>query len=101
VSQRVLLARERVVQGAPLTAALATENTCTATVLRLARAGEESGNLAEMLTHAATLEQERATRNLKSVIRLIEPMLILVVGGLVAFVAAALLQAVYNVRPGV
>ena len=31
--------------------------------------------------------------------RLIEPSLILIFGGAIAFVAAALLQAVYSIRP--
>jgi type II secretory pathway component PulF len=35
----------------------------------------------------------------KSAVRLLEPSLILVFGGLVALVAAALLQAIYSVRP--
>jgi hypothetical protein len=33
-------------------------------------------------------------------VRLIEPLLIIMFGGLVALVASALLQALYSVRPG-
>ena len=68
-------------------------------MVRLVRAGEESGRLAEMLARAAALESDRARRLLTSMVRLLEPALILVFGGIVAFVAAALLQAVYSVRP--
>jgi type II secretory pathway component PulF len=52
-----------------------------------------------MLSRASTLETERARRLVTSAVRLLEPALILAFGGIVAFVAAALLQAVYSVRP--
>ena len=100
ISVRVLRARERVIRGERLSAALGAEHASTATAIQLVRAGEESGRLAEMLTYSAGLEQERAERAVKSAVRLLEPAMILVFGGLVALVAAALLQAVYSVRPG-
>jgi general secretion pathway protein F len=54
-----------------------------------------------MLTHASRLESERAERAVKALVTLMEPSLILAFGGIVALVAAALLQAVYAVRPAV
>jgi len=100
MAERITKARERIVQGSSIAASLAAEDAGTPTMLRLVHAGEESGRLAELLSHAAVLEHERADRALKSFVRLLEPALILAFGGLVAFVAAALLQAVYSVRPG-
>jgi type II secretory pathway component PulF len=47
------------------------------------------------------LAAQDAERGLKTVVTLLEPALIVLFGGLVAFVAAALLQAVYSLRPGV
>jgi type II secretory pathway component PulF len=69
-------------------------------VSRLVRAGEESGRLAGMLAHAARLEREHAVSQTKAIIRFLEPSLIVVFGAVVAFVAAALLQALYSIRPG-
>jgi general secretion pathway protein F len=101
IGMRVLRARDRVVRGERLSTALSVERASTPTALKLVRAGEESGRLAEMLIYAATLEQEQAERAVKAGVRLLEPAMILLFGGLVALVAAALLQAVYSVRPGV
>jgi general secretion pathway protein F len=101
VGARLLRARDRILHGESVAAALAAEDASTQTTIRLVRAGEESGQLAELLAHAAMVEQERAERAVKSAIQLLEPALILAFGGLVAVVAAALLQAVYSVRPGV
>jgi general secretion pathway protein F len=68
--------------------------------VRLVRAGEETGRLAELLDHAARIEAERAQEQTRAIVRLLEPGIILAFGGIVALVAAALLQAVYSVRPG-
>jgi type II secretory pathway component PulF len=52
-----------------------------------------------MLAHASTLERDRVTQMVKGAVRLIEPMMIVIFGGVIALVAAALLQAIYSVRP--
>jgi general secretion pathway protein F len=96
---QLMEARGVVIAGAALSHALTAAHAATPTFVRLVRAGEESGRLAEMLSRAATLESERARRLVTGGVRLLEPALILLFGGIVAFVAAALLQAVYSVRP--
>jgi general secretion pathway protein F len=96
---RLIEARGSVTAGAPLSKAIAVAGAGTPTLIRLVRAGEETGRLPEMLSRAAGLEAERARRLVTGAVRLLEPALILMFGGIVAFVAAALLQAVYSVRP--
>lgn len=97
--RRLLAARQRLLTGERLSAALAQCDACTATVVRLTRAGEVSGRVAAMLAHGAKLEQERADRALATAVRVLEPALIFAFAAIVAVVAAALLQAVYSVRP--
>lgn len=99
VERRLLIAREAVVTGHPLSLALRESDALTATAMRLIRAGEESGRLVGMLQHAAKLDQDHADRLTRSAVRLIEPMLILTFAGIIGIVSAALLQAVYTVRP--
>ena len=99
IHERVLAARLSVISGARPSAAFLTEDALTPVASRLVRAGEETGALAAMLAHAARLENERATHRVRAAVRLLEPALILAFGGLVALVAAALLQAIYSVRP--
>jgi general secretion pathway protein F len=95
----LLSAREAIAHGERLSAAVERERALTTTAVRLIRAGEETGRLAAMLDHAARIESERATHLVKQAVRLLEPALILAFGALVALVAAALMQAVYAVRP--
>ncbi|MGH7633821.1 MAG: type II secretion system F family protein, partial [Gemmatimonadaceae bacterium] len=99
IGARCLRSRERILEGARPSAACAAERALTPTTIRLIRAGEESGKLARMLQQAARLEREQASERVKALVRLLEPALILVFGGLIALVAAALLQAMYSIRP--
>jgi general secretion pathway protein F len=96
---RLMLARVGVTAGEPLSRALELNEATTATLVRLIRAGEESGRLPAMLDHGARIEQQRADRIVRTAVRLLEPMLLLTFASVVALIAAALLQAIYSVRP--
>lgn len=100
VAERLQAARERVAQGTGITAALEHARALTSGALELAAIGESSGKLPSMLAKAADLEEQRAEQQLKTLVAFAEPALILVFAAVVAFVAAALLQAVYSLRPG-
>jgi general secretion pathway protein F len=100
VAARLTAARARVAQGSGLTTALEAARALTPATLQLSGIGEGSGKLPSLLARAADLDDESAEQRLKLMATLLEPTLILVFAGLVAFVAAALLQAVYALRPG-
>jgi type II secretory pathway component PulF len=99
IERRVLDSRSSVAGGTALSQSLSATNAVTPLVVRLARAGEESGRLADMLMHGARMEQQRTDRLMRAGVRMLEPMLLLTFASIVALVAAALLQAVYSVRP--
>jgi general secretion pathway protein F len=96
---RLMRARADVEQGSRFSDALARHGVTSIFVQRLARAGEESGQLAAMLAQAGQLERDRVLRRVRNTVRLLEPAMIVGFGGVVALVAAALLQALYSVRP--
>ncbi|HEX2210517.1 MAG TPA: type II secretion system F family protein, partial [Longimicrobium sp.] len=99
LARRILAAREQVVAGHAIATSLQAHDAATPTAVRLIRTGEETGRLAAMLAHAARIESARAEQTVRSLVRVLEPGMIIVFGGVVALVAAALLQAVYSVRP--
>ena len=96
---RLISVREAIAHGERLSVAIDREGALTMTAVRLIRAGEETGRLAGMLDHARRIESERVAHLVSNAVRLLEPALILAFGALVALVAAALMQAVYSVRP--
>lgn len=99
LTTRILAARESVVAGHAIATSLEEHGAATPTSIRLIRTGEETGRLAPMLSHAARIEGDRAEQMVRGLVRVLEPALIVVFGGIVALVAAALLQSVYSVRP--
>ena len=100
VELRLLAARRRIATGERISSALRAESALTPTVARLVRLGEETGRLSQMLAHAGAIESAQAIQRLQRAIRVLEPALILLFGGVVMIVAAALLQAMYGLRPG-
>ncbi|HOX21029.1 MAG TPA: type II secretion system F family protein, partial [Gemmatimonadales bacterium] len=100
VAQRLDRVRDEVSAGAALTPALEQAAAMTPSALQLVGVGEAGGQLALMMSRAGALAGQEAERGLKTLVGLLEPALIVAFGGMVAFVAAALLQAVYAVRPG-
>ncbi|MEP6733831.1 MAG: type II secretion system F family protein [bacterium] len=99
VEERLLVAGNRITAGQGMASAFASTSALTPLALRLLRAGEESGRVSSMLSHASRLEQEHADRTTRTAVRLLEPLLIMTFAAIVALVAASLLQAVYSVRP--
>lgn len=99
VAYRMSRVRERVSGGEPLAHAALAERALTPSALQLIAVGEQSGQLALMVDRASHLAGIEAERGLRTMVALTEPALVIGLGGLVAFVAAALLQAVYALRP--
>lgn len=100
VALRLLDAKARVAEGSGLASAFEATRALTPAALQLAAIGDQAGRLPGLLAKAAEMEEREAERRLKTLVSFVEPALILVFAGLVAFVAAALLQAVYSLRPG-
>jgi type II secretory pathway component PulF len=98
---RLADARTRGSAGQSLSHALDETRASSQTSIRLVRAGEETGRLPSMLGHVAKIEQKRVDEIVRTGIRMLEPILLLTFASVVALVAAALLQAIYSVRPNV
>lgn len=100
VASRLAHARRLVSEGETVSRALTRYRAVSATALQLLAVGEGSGQVALMSERVARLAGADAARRLNTLVAILEPSIILVFGGAVAFVAAALLQAVYSIRPG-
>jgi general secretion pathway protein F len=66
------------------------------TVVQMISVGEESGMLPEMLLKVADIEERHMRARTKTLISLLAPALILVVGALVGFMVIALLLPIFN-----
>jgi type II secretory pathway component PulF len=100
VADRLARVAQRVGEGEALTTSLMAEHAVTPTALQVLAVGESSGRLGPMALRAGDLAAAEAEGGLRVLVSLLEPALVVLFGGLVAFSAAALLQAVYSLRPG-
>lgn len=80
------------------TIATAMAGTLPPLALELVTAGEESGSLGELAEQAGSTAENEAQSALRQIVAYVEPVLILVFGTLVGFVALAMLQAIYSVN---
>jgi type II secretory pathway component PulF len=92
--------RGRVREGASLNRAIAEGSLFPTLLAELVSVGEQSGRLQDFLAKAADVFERRTERATARVVALAEPAMIVAFGGVVGFVALALLQAIYGVNAG-
>ena len=84
--------------GSALSAALEKQGALTPTGYNLIRVGEQSGQLTEMMRALATLYEENSARRMKRVLALIEPLAILLIGGVLGAIMIAIILAITSVN---
>jgi len=89
-------AERAVARGEPVAASLGAALPPLAT--QLLAVGEESGSLDAMALRVADTFDAESQRTLRSLVALIEPLLIVAFGAMVGFVALAMLQAIYSIN---
>lgn len=88
---------DSVVRGSNLSTALqGNERLFPAVVLHMMRVGEKSGNLEESFEYLANFYDEEVDEKLKNLSTLLEPILLIVIGILVAGVAFAIIGPIYS-----
>jgi type IV pilus assembly protein PilC len=92
--------REGVIQGRGLVEPLEETKVFPSETVQILRVGEQTGYLVEQLEHAASYYAKEVDYKLKNITSLIEPVILLVVGGGVGFVAVALVSAMYGIYSG-
>lgn len=91
-------ARETVRRGGSVSQALVEQRLFPYLFLRLAEVGEETGRLDTLLDRAAEVIEAELERRIERAVALLEPALIVAFGGVVGFVALAVLQAIYGIH---
>jgi general secretion pathway protein F len=84
-------------RGGRFAAALATVPAMPKVALRFVVVGEETGNLGGMCAQAASELRKDTQARLKTMVTVLEPVLIALMGGVVAFVVVSMLVAVYSI----
>lgn len=88
----VLHAREEVAKGVPLSEPIATSGLFPPMVSHMTKIGEETGDIEEMLTRLADYYDEEVEMATQSLTAAMEPMIILVLAGIVGILIAAIMS---------
>ena len=84
--------------GAALSEALEKHRALTPAGYNLIRVGEESGELAQMMGALANLYQENSARRMKRVLALVEPLAIVLIGGVLGTIMVGIILAITSVN---
>ncbi len=87
-----------VAQGQQLNEAMRTNNLFEKNTLDLIAIGEESGRLEEMLLRVTQMDEQEASYRIDSLVLLIEPVLILLLGSVIAFIVVAILLPIFQMN---
>lgn len=100
LQRRLEKTRAHVATGSRLATSLEHEGALDLDVIRLIALGEANGQLGPMLLRASERAMADGEQRIRTLVGFIEPLLIIAFALGIGFVAAALLQAVYTLRPG-
>ena len=94
--EAITAARQEVSEGAGLAPALGGQRIFPPLLIQLIAAGERSGQLDAMLIKAADIYEEQIEVRLTVITTLLEPVMILMLGGVVGFVVLAVLLPIFE-----
>ena len=92
---RVTAARQAVMQGGTLAEPLAEEHAFTPLLSRMVTVGESAGTIDDVLDEVARFHEAQLQSAIRRLSVIIEPLIILVVGGIVGFVYIAFFMALF------
>ena len=98
IRDALLAAADRVREGTAIGSALYNTGYFPPMMLNMIASGEASGQLVEMLDRAAETQERQLVHKAAALVGLLEPLLILVMGGLVLVIVLAIMLPIFNIN---
>ncbi|MCK5460554.1 type II secretion system F family protein [Candidatus Gracilibacteria bacterium] len=98
IAQAIFSAEINVRKGLTLSESFRQESTIDPVLSEILEIGEQSGNIAEVLNKIATQYELEVDSQLKNLSTILEPLIILIVGGAVIFMALAILGPIFQLQ---
>jgi type IV pilus assembly protein PilC len=92
----VIRSREHIVQGSNVSLSLATAGFFPNMVVKMVQVGEESGSLPQVLDRTSDYYERKVDATINTVLGLLEPIMIVAVGGIVLVVILALYLPIFS-----
>ncbi len=100
LSEAIEKAAESVSTGEPLAVPLAQSKLFPPAMIDMISVAEESNTLEKVLVEIANTQEERTARQIDLFVRLLEPLMLMVMGMMVMFIALALLLPILKLSAG-
>jgi len=97
ISAAILSARQDVLEGVPISAAIASKGVFPDMAVSMLAIGEESGELDSMLSKVADFYEDEVSTTIKSLTSMIEPAMIVVVGGIVGSILLSMYLPMFSI----
>ena len=101
IENALLRSKSAVTQGRPFAAPLSKEKVIPDMVVQMISIGEQSGTMDGMLGKIADFYEDEVENSVKAMTSLIEPLLMVVLGGAIAFLVIAMYLPVFNMADAV
>ncbi len=96
IKEALEMAKKDVIEGAPMYKALEKTGMFPKLIIAMVRVGEDTGRLDEMLDTIARFYEDEFDKAVEGMIKLIEPMLIVFIGGVVGLILIALYLPIFK-----
>jgi type IV pilus assembly protein PilC len=97
IGDAILSSRNEVSEGLPLSSALRMKNVFPDMAISMLAIGEETGEMDTMLSKVADFYEDEVTTTVKTLTSLIEPVMIVIVGGIVGSILVAMYLPMFSV----
>jgi type IV pilus assembly protein PilC len=97
IGDAILSSRNEVSEGLPLSSALRMKNVFPDMAISMLATGEETGEMDTMLSKVADFYEDEVTTTVKTLTSLIEPVMIVIVGGIVGSILVAMYLPMFSV----
>jgi type IV pilus assembly protein PilC len=97
IGDAIISSRTDVSEGIPLSMALATKNVFPDMAISMLAIGEETGEMDSMLSKVADFYEDEVATAVKALTSLLEPMMIVVVGGIVGVILVAMYLPMFSI----
>lgn len=101
IEEALLRSKEYVIAGKPLAVPLAKEKFIPEMVTQMITIGEQSGTLDSMLAKIADFYEDDVEGAVKAMTSMIEPLLMVGIGSIIAFVVAAMYLPIFSMANGI
>jgi type IV pilus assembly protein PilC len=96
IKDAIIRSREHIVQGSNVSLSLATAGFFPNMVVKMIQVGEESGSLPQVLERTSEYYERKVDATINTVLSLLEPIMIVTVGGIVLIVILALYLPIFS-----